>query len=273
MNRAEKREMIAKAKKKEKFAKSLTPLQQEYIDEVVSAARHSAMLEMVDGMDAALTGTLIEKTDMSLDEIFHLSIQFGQYYGEIKRAQQELGVEERKMAINKIEKESIELMEELIKQGKTRAEVVKEIRSLYKGTGVTTPEINIAYKKTIERLEETEAAKKIVEILEEAEKDTTTNKNKDEKIVEIKAEHEEETEFEILKEIRIVDLKGKFGTYHVEKGIVKAEELAFTRKEEVNEWASKEREDIAKKIEELKNQMHYINSKEIETLKVFEQFM
>ena len=165
MNRAEKRKQITIAKKKAEFAKKLTPVQKEYIDEIVELTKQNTMLLMADVLDTAMTGALVEDTDLTMLEIFKINMKVGKFIGEIQRQNIEIGVEERKMNLKKIEKEGIELIEELIKSGKSRVDIVKELRLLYKGTGITTAEINSAYKQVQERVEEEEAARKIVEIL------------------------------------------------------------------------------------------------------------
>ena len=51
MNRAEKRKHLAKAKKKAEFAKQLTPVQKEYIDELINLTKQNTMLQMADIFD------------------------------------------------------------------------------------------------------------------------------------------------------------------------------------------------------------------------------
>ena len=51
MNRAEKRKHLAKAKKKAEFAKQLTPVQKEYINELVELTKQNTMLQMADIFD------------------------------------------------------------------------------------------------------------------------------------------------------------------------------------------------------------------------------
>ena len=136
MNRAEKRKQISIAKKKAEFAKKLTPVQKEYIDEIVELTKQNTMLLMADVLDTAMTGALVEDTDLSMEEIFKINMKTGLFIGEIQRQNIEVGVEERKMNLKKIEKEGIEIIEELLRAGKTRGEIVKELRLLYKGTGM-----------------------------------------------------------------------------------------------------------------------------------------
>ena len=262
MNRAEKRKQIAIAKKKAEFAKKLTPVQQQYINEVVELTNQNTMLLMADILDTAMTGALVEDTALTMQEIFNINMKVGQFIAEIQRKNIEIGVEERKMNLKKIEAEGIKEIEKLIGEGKKRAEIVKAIREKYKGTGITTAEINSAYKQVNERLEKEAAAKKAIEILEEADKKTEVVNNSS-KVEEVEADHEEE--FEIVN--RSIELKGKFGTYKIENRVMTInEELAFTDVEEIKDWANLEREELAKK-------MAIITAKEEEAIKAINRYM
>ena len=262
MNRAEKRKQIAIAKKKAEFAKKLTPVQQQYINEVVELTKQNTMLLMADILDTAMTGALVEDTTLTMQEIFNINMKVGQFIAEIQRKNIEIGVEERKMNLKKIEAEGIKEIEKLIGEGKKRAEIVKAIREKYKGTGITTAEINSAYKQVNERLEKEAAAKKAIEILEEADKKTEVVNNSS-KVEEVEADHEEE--FEIVN--RSIELKGKFGTYKIENRVMTInEELAFTDVEEIKDWANLEREELAKK-------MAIITAKEEEAIKAINRYM
>ena len=273
MNRAEKRKQISIAKKKAEFAKKLTPVQQQYINEIVELTKQNTMLLMADVLDTAMTGALVEDTDLSMKEIFKINMKTGLFIGKIQRQNIEIGVEERKMNLKNIEKEGIELIEELIKSGKSRGDIVKELRLLYKGTGITTAEINSAYKQVQERVEEEDAARKIVEILGEADKETEEvaeyDFDKEEvkenaiKTEEVEADHEEE--FEIIN--RCIELKGKFGTYKIENRVMTVnEELAFVAVDDIKDWANLEREELAKKIA-------IITAKEEEAIKAINKYM
>ena len=262
MNRAEKRKQIAIAKKKAEFAKKLTPVQQQYINEVVELTKQNTMLLMADILDTAMTGALVEDTALTMQEIFNINMKVGQFIAEIQRENINIGVEERKMNLKKIEAEGIKEIEKLIGEGKKRAEIVKALREKYKGTGITTAEINSAYKQVNERLEKEAAAKKAIEILEEADKKTEVVNNSS-KVEEVEADHEEE--FEIVN--RSIELKGKFGTYKIENRVMTVnEELAFTDVEEIKDWANLEREELAKK-------MAIIAAKEEEAIKAINRYM
>lgn len=269
MNRAEKRKMLAKAKKKAEFAKQLTPIQKEYIDEIVELTKQNTMLLMADVLDVAMTGALVEDTDLTMEEIFKINMKTGLFIGEIQRENIEIGVEERKMNLKRIEKEGIKRIEELIKEGKKRADIVKELRDLYKGTGITTAEINSAYKQVDERLKE-EAAKKIVEILGEADKETEEVAEYDfdkEEVVEnsIKTEEVVQDPFEILS--KTIEVRGKYAEYKIENKVMTVDDKhGFMTIEEIRDWGRSEREELEKKIA-------LIRAKEDEAVSALIKFM
>lgn len=282
MNRAEKRKQISIAKKKAEFAKKLTPVQKEYIDEIVELTKQNTMLLMADVLDTAMTGALVEDTDLSMEEIFKINMKTGLFIGEIQRQNIEVGVEERKMNLKKIEKEGIEIIEELIKSGKSRGDIVKELRLLYKGTGITTAEINSAYKQVQERVEEEEAARKIVEILGEADKETEEVAEYDfdkaneiieaAKVKEVEEKVEEEIKAEPVKEFEIIskciEVKGIYGQYKIKDNVMTINDAVVEFKEaaDIKEWYKNEREEIEKK-------MALLNAKEEEAIQALNKFM
>lgn len=281
MNRAEKRKQISIAKKKAEFAKKLTPVQKEYIDEIVELTKQNTMLLMADVLDTAMTGALVEDTDLSMEEIFKINMKTGLFIGEIQRQNIEVGVEERKMNLKKIEKEGIEIIEELLRAGKTRGEIVKELRLLYKGTGITTAEINCAYKQVEEKLER-EASEKIVEILGEADKETEElmeyNFNKANEIIEaaeveeVEEKVEEEIKADQVKEFEIIskciEVKGIYGQYKIQDNVMTINDAVVEFKEttEIKQWYKAEREELERKIA-------LLNAKEEEAIQALNKFM
>ena len=281
MNRAEKRKHLAKAKKKAEFAKQLTPVQKEYIDELVELTKQNTMLQMADIFDIVMTGALTEHTDLSMKEIFNINITAGQFIGEIQRQNFEIGAEQRKMNLKKIEKEGIEIIEELLRAGKTRGEIVKELRLLYKGTGITTAEINCAYKQVEEKLER-EASEKIVEILGEADKETEElmeyNFNKANEIIEaaeveeVEEKVEEEIKADQVKEFEIIskciEVKGIYGQYKIKDNVMTINDavVGFKEAADIKEWYKNEREELERKIA-------LLNAKEEEAIQALNKFM
>ena len=281
MNRAEKRKHLAKAKKKAEFAKQLTPVQKEYINELVELTKQNTMLQMADIFDIVMTGALTEHTDLSMKEIFNINVTAGQFIGEIQRQNYEIGAEQRKMNLKAIEKEGIEKIETLIRTGKTRGEIVKELRLLYKGTGITTAEINCAYKQVEEKLEK-EAAEKIVEILGEADKETEElmeyNFNKANEIIEaaevkeVEEKVEEEIKVDQVKEFEIIskciEVKGIYGQYKIQDNVMTINDavVGFKETADIKQWYKAEREELEKKIA-------LLNAKEEEAIQALNKFM
>ena len=271
MNRAEKRKHLAKAKKKAEFAKQLTPVQKEYISEMVELTKQNVMLQMADIFDVVMTGALVEHTNLSMKEIFNINMTSGQFMGEIQRQNYEIGAEQRKMNLKAIEKEGIEKIETLIRAGKTRGEIVKELRLLYKGTGITTAEINCAYKQVEEKLER-EAAEKIVEILGEADKETEEvaeyNFVEEKAIEEVKEEIKVEptSGFEVIS--KSIEVKGQYGQYKIHDNAMTIDGTVVSFKEEsdIKDWYKVEREELEKKIA-------LLNAKEEEAIQALNKFM
>ena len=260
MNRAEKRKQLAKSKKKAEFAKQLTPVQKEYISEMVELTKQNVMLQMADIFDVVMSGALVEHTDLSMKEIFNINITAGKFIGEIQRQNFEIGVEQRKMNLKKIEKEGIEIIEDLMRAGKARGEIVKELRLLYKGTGITTEEL------------EREAAEKIVEILGEANKETEEvaeyNFVEEKAIGEVKEEKKVEqlSGFEVIS--RSIEVKGVHGNYKIQDNIMTINDVAVSFKEEsdIKKWYKAEREELERKIA-------LLNAKEEEAIQALNKFM
>lgn len=170
LNRADKRELIKKAKKKAEFAKKLTPLQQEYINEVVEAGKEHIRVKCMNVFDCTVQTALIEKTDFNYEEICNIVIRCGELMKEAFDALENISFEERIMKVKAIENEVAEDITKMIFDGKTRVEVVKAMREKYVGTGLTTQDINIYWKKGKESyaqfMSEQEGLKKSIEISE-----------------------------------------------------------------------------------------------------------
>lgn len=109
--------------------------------------------------------------------------------------------------------------------------------------------------------------------VQEEEKETNLNDNTDIKaIVENKS-----SKLRVVKEItKVVErtVKGEYGLYNIKGSVVTVdEEYSFENIEDVKSWANFEREELIKKIEELKLKIEHINSCESEAIEVIENFM
>ena len=70
------------------------------------------------------------------------------------------------------------------------------------------------------------------------------------------------------------DVQGEYGLYNIKGAVVTVdEEFAFSSVEDVNCWASDEREVLLKQLEEIKAKINHINSCEQEAIEVIETYM
>lgn len=295
--RADKRELVKKAKKKAEFAKKLTPLQQEYINEVVEAGKEHVRVKCMNVFDCTVQTALIEKTDFNYEEICNIVIRCGELMKEAFDALKNISFEERIMKVKAIENEVAEDITKMIFDGKTRVEIVKAMREKYVGTGLTTQDINIYWKKGMEGFEkfiaEQEGLKKAMEISESVkdkeiekaieyifeekkENKPSKGKKKDKKVVEpveVKevAEVKEMSKFKVSnKVVKVVscDVTGEHGEYEINGGVlaIKGSDDAFANIPAVQNWASDRREALLKEIDKL-------NNLEGEVIEVMKEFM
>lgn len=298
LNRADKRELIKKAKKKAEFAKKLTPLQKEYINDVVEAGKDYARVVLMNCFDVSVQGALVECTDLKYKQIESVVYRCGELMRECKDVLENMSTEERIMAVKDIENEVAEKIANMIFEGKERKDIVKAIRAEYKGTGLTTPEINIYWKKGMEGfqkfIEEQEGLKKSIEI-SEAIKENDIDKAAEyilgeEKEMPVKAKKEfqktskgkkevkkvepvevKESKFTISnKVVKVIscDVAGEHGEYEINNGVIsiKGTEDAFVNIPAVQNWASYRREALLKEIDKL-------NNLEGEVIEVIKEFM
>lgn len=298
LNRADKRELIKKAKKKAEFAKKLTPLQKEYIDDVVEAGKDYARIVLMNCFDISVQGALVECTDLKYKEIESVVYRCGELMRECKNVLENMSTEERIMAVKAIENEVAEKITKMIFERKERKDIVEAIRAEYKGTGLTTPEINIYWKKGVESfqkfIEEQEGLKKSIEISEaikendidkaaeyilgeekempvktkkEAQK-TSKGKNEVKKVKPVEVKESKFTVSNKVVKVISCDVAGEHGEYEINNGVIsiKGTEDAFANISEVQNWASDRREALLKEIDKL-------NNLEGEVIEVIKEFM
>ena len=307
MNRAEKRNQEKIYKKKMQWAESLRPWQKEFINDALADARATIETEVVSNLDSIITGALVEKTDLSLKEIFDINVTVGEFYGRIRYENSIKGFENRMKTLASIQEDVTKRINEMIKEGKERGPIVKAIREEFKGTGLTTAEINVAYKKCLENAEKEEeylAAKKILSIMgedvddcsEETEiivEDPVEEKNDEEaerieaavnKVKEIDAKSKKsKSKFKIINKVtKIVsmDVQGEFGLYHIEDEKVQMGTNVFKNADEVEKWAKKHIDTTEEKIRTLENeiaahkqQIEFLNSSKNETIEVVKSYL
>ena len=217
MNRAEKRNQEKMYKKKMQWAESLRPWQKEFINDALADARATIETEVVSNLDTIITAALVEKTDLSLKEIFDINVTVGEFYGRIRYENSIKGFENRMKTLASIQEDVTKRINEMIKEGKERGPIVKAIREEFKGTGLTTAEINVAYKKCLENAEKEEeylAAKKILSIIGEnvddcSEEVEETEVKADDPVVEEKNDEEAERIEAAINKVKEIEAKSK----------------------------------------------------------------
>lgn len=307
MNRAEKRNQEKMYKKKMQWAESLRPWQKEFINDALADARATIETEVVSNLDTIITAALVEKTDLSLKEIFDINVTVGEFYGRIRYENSIKGFENRMKTLASIQEDVTKRINEMIKEGKERGPIVKAIREEFKGTGLTTAEINVAYKKCLENAEKEEeylAAKKILSIMgedvddcsEETEiivEDPVEEKNDEEaerieaainKVKEIEAKSKKsKSKLKIVNKVTKIismDVQGEFGLYHIEDGKVQMGTDIFENIEEVEVWAKEHIDTTEEKIRSLereisahKQQIEFLNNSKNEAIEVVENYL
>lgn len=113
---------------------------------------------------------------------------------------------------------------------------------------------------------------KSINIPKELEKTNIEENNKAETIVENK-----NSKLKVVKEVTKVierEVQGEYGLYNIRGSVVTVgEEYAFGSIEDVNNWASDEREELIKQMNEIKAKINHINECEAEAIEVIETFM
>lgn len=307
MNRAEKRNQEKIYKKKMQWAESLRPWQKEFINDALADARATIETEIVSNLDTIITAALVEKTDLSLKEIFDINVTVGEFYGRIRYENSIKGFENRMKTLASIQEDVTKRINEMIKEGKERGPIIKAIREEFKGTGLTTAEINVAYKKCLENAEKEEeylTAKKILSIMgedvddcsEETEiivEDPVEEKNDEEaerieaainKVKEIEAKSKKsKSKLKIVNKVTKIismDVQGEFGLYHIEDGKVQMGTDIFENIEEVEVWAKEHIDTTEEKIRSLereisahKQQIEFLNNSKNEAIEVVENYL
>ena len=296
MNRAERR---AKEKEKKKetnkkveamaWLKSLPPAKQLLIDSLVKMEAKKENGALIQAIDRCFSAAIIQEFEnlewTDVERIIDTSAELMMNDAEkMKKLKESFGgsYDMATKKINELGPEVGKRIRELINDGYNQKVSIKMLQEEFRD--LSTAMLTNEFKKTKAIVKDEERAKdvvnKIKDIMGEPDKEI---ENALEYIFEdeienngvVKEETKQEVEFEIVKEVRIVDLRGKFGEYHVEKNVVSVKDgdLAFSNSSEVKDWASKEREVIAKEIETLKSKMKNITDRENETIKVIEQFI
>ena len=190
MNRKQRRQLereqskeVAQFNSQSKWLENLKPTQKAVIDHMIREAKVDTEIEIIAAVDKILTGVLFEKTDMSWQESFEFNTAFGKYYAEYRFITSKIGKEKRLKMLQGLETEIVSKIENWITDGKSKVQIIKQIRADYKGVGLVSPEINNVYQRTYENYKnyikelESEIIKKIGDCL--------NNNQKSEEIIDL----------------------------------------------------------------------------------------
>lgn len=295
------------------WLRALPPTKRVLIDSLVKLEAEENTNNMLEAIYRCLSAALIQGLeDLEVEEINKIIEQcvglMEEDTNKIKKLKESLGGSYT-MAIKKVN-EMGEVVEnrvrELIAEGYNQKVSIKMLQEEFKD--LSTAMLTNAYKKTKATMKEEEEVKKIKEVLGEPDKEVeealeyifeeeVENKpieeEKEDKDINIpkeveKANTEETTKVETtsknkngkLKVVREVtkvierDVQGEYGLYNIRGAVVTVdEEFAFSNVEDVNCWASAEREELIKQMEEIKSKINHINECEAEAIEVIETFM
>lgn len=295
MNRAERR---AREKEKKKdsnkkveamaWFRSLPPAKQTLIDSLVKIEARKENDSLLKAIDRCFSAAVFEELEnlewedvkRIIDKSAELMLDDAH---KMKNLKESLGGS-YDMAIKKINEEMAPEVEkrvrELIKDGYNQKVSVKMLIEEF--NTLSTAILTNAYKRTKAIVSEEEKLKKIAEQEEKDNKGINTPKeiekanidenNKTETMVKNK-----NSKLKVVKEItKVIEryVQGEYGLYNIKGAVVTVdEEFAFSSAKDVNCWASAEREDLLKQMEEIKAKINHINSCEQEAIEVIETFM
>ena len=178
MNRSQRRKLereqgkeVAQYNAQAKWLDTLLPWQKKVIDKMLREAKVDAEIECIEVVDKILIGVLFERTDMDWKESFEFNSAFGKYYAEYRFVVSKYGKEKRLKMLQELETEIVSKIENWITEGKSKVQIIKQIRIDYKGVGLVSPEVNNVYQRTYENYKnyikelESEIIKKIDDCL------------------------------------------------------------------------------------------------------------
>ena len=295
------------------WLRALPPTKRVLIDSLVKIEAEENTSNMLEAIYRCLSAALIQGLeDLEVEEINKIIEQcvglMEEDTNKIKKLKESLGGSYT-MAIKKVN-EMGEVVEnrvrELIAEGYNKKVSIKMLQEEFKD--LSTAMLTNAYKKTKATMKEEEEVKKIKEVLGEPDKEVeealeyifeeeVENKpieeEKEDKDInipkEVEKDNTEETtkvetisknkncKLKVVREVTKVierDVQGEYGLYNIRGAVVTVdEEFAFSNVEDVNCWASAEREELIKQMEEIKSKINHINECEAEAIEVIETFM
>lgn len=248
MNRQERRKRERAVEKDMSILKKLPEKDLLRINEIVNKLSKQKADEALNILDRSFSAVLVSR-GMTFKEVEYLQDELGEFMKEDQEKLIEL--ERGNIDMAKLQKEVREYIEELIKNGKLRKEIVEEV--MFKFPKISKTSANNAFGKIMEELEVKDAAAYILEDNKELKKLLAEDKEEVKVPVVKKVEiSKEEKEVSKLK-IRRIELEGEFGTYTKEGNKVVAGEITFNNFEELQEYKKKEIELFNLRMKEIED--------------------
>lgn len=248
MNRQERRKRERAVEKDMSILKKLPEKDLLRINEIVNKLSKQKADEALNILDRSFSAVLVSR-GMTFKEVEDLQDELGEFMKEDQEKLIEL--ERGNIDMAKLQKEVREYIEELIKNGKLRKEIVEEV--MFKFPKISKTSANNAFGKIMEELEVKDAAAYILEDNKELKKLLAEDKEEVKVPVVKKVEiSKEEKEVSKLK-IRRIELEGEFGTYTKEGNKVVAGEITFNNFEELQEYKKKEIELFNLRMKEIED--------------------
>ena len=312
MNRAERRAK-EKEKKKETnkkveamaWFKSLPPTKQLLIDSLIKMEAKKENSNLIEAIDRCFSAAIIQEFDFLewedvkkiIDNSADLMLDDA---NKMKKLKDRFGgsYEMATKKINELGPEVENRIRELICAGYNQKVSIKMLQEEFKD--LSTAMITNAYKKTKAIIKDEQKLKEIA--IQEEKSEEVVNRIKevigepdneiedaieyifDEKIKKENVKEEPQIQIErknsklkVVKEITKIierEVQGEYGLYNIRGAVVTVDEkFAFSNVEDVNSWASFEREELVKQLEEIKAKINHVNSCEAEAIEVIETFM
>ena len=312
MNRAERRAK-EKEKKKETnkkveamaWFKSLPPTKQLLIDSLIKMEAKKENSNLIEAIDRCFSAAIIQEFDFLewedvkkiIDNSADLMLDDA---NKMKKLKDRFGgsYEMATKKINELGPEVENRIRDFICAGYNQKVSIKMLQEEFKD--LSTAMITNAYKKTKAIIKDEQKLKEIA--IQEEKSEEVVNRIKevigepdneiedaieyifDEKIKKENVKEDPQIQIErknsklkVVKEVTKVierEVQGEYGLYNIRGAVVTVDEkFAFSNVEDVNSWASFEREELVKQLEEIKAKINHVNSCEAEAIEVIETFM
>ena len=275
--------------------RSLPQTKQALIESLVKIEAKKDNENLIQAIDRCFTAALIQELeDLSLkeverileastelmiedaDKMKELKNTFGGNYNMARKAVNDLGpmVEERareyikegcnqKVSVKLLQEEfptlSIAMITNAFKKVKAMVKEEKTLEAVKEAVKLEEVKNEVEYDEEIEAMAEYILEEEVKESIVEEKEVAPTSK------------------FKVVKEITKVverEVQGEYGLYNIKGSVITVnEEFAFSNENDVKSWASENREELLKQIEEIKTKINNINNRENEAIEVIKTFM